>query len=342
MKHHLHRPVVFFLAFLLWQGLCASAADDQLSLRNIFEKARNISDIRAPGMPGFRLSGELRIWGKKGGPSQGKYLYAWTPEGKWREEINLSGYKRVRSGDGKQFWQVRSSVTENPSIFELDQLLRIRHELGIEEGDTLKRLHSENVEGTEADCIQYVSKRGFTETFCFNPGSGELLKYTPEKDSSELPWRAPWQQYSQFQEWAGKRFPRTLRGFNGKHLVMELQLGEITPLPPPPQDYFDPPESGTFWADCPTGAEWKVKDITQPAYPVSARMNSKEGTVTLYAVIEEDGHVSGLHVLHSAGTELDQAATNAVSQWRYERTESCLDSKGRTEIAIDVTFSLQH
>jgi TonB family protein len=342
MKRCLRCSVGFFLAFILWQGLRAGAADDQLSLRNIFEKARDISDIRAPGIPAFRLSGELRIWAKKGSPSQGKYLYAWTPEGKWREEINLSGYKRVRSGDGKQFWQVRSSATENPSIFELDQLLRIRHSLSIGQGDTLKRLHSENIDGTEADCIRYESNRGLIETFCFNPTSGELLKYAPEKDSSELPWRAPWQQYSQFQEWAGKRFPRTLRGFNGKHLVMELQLGEITPLPQPPPDYFDPPESATFWADCrPSDAEWKVKDMTEPAYPVSARMNSKEGTVTLYAVIEEDGHVSGLHVLHSAGTELDQAATNAVSQWRYERTESCADSKGRTETAIDVTFSLQ-
>ncbi len=122
---------------------------------------------------------------------------------------------------------------------------------------------------------------------------------------------------------------------------MELQLGEITLLPQPPPDYFDPPESATSWADCPGGAQWKVKDMTEPAYPVSARMNSKEGTVTLYAVIEEDGHVSGLHVLRSAGSELDQAATNAVSQWRYERTETCVDSKGRTETAIDVTFSLQ-
>src|SRR2546427_13146887 len=117
MKHHLHRPVVFFLAFLLWQGLCASAADDQLSLRNIFEKARNISDIRAPGMPGFRISGELRIWGKKGGPSQGKYLYAWTPEGKWRVEIKLSGYKRVRRGDGKQFLEVSLLVNVKTTIF---------------------------------------------------------------------------------------------------------------------------------------------------------------------------------------------------------------------------------
>jgi TonB family protein len=341
MKRHLGR-LGFLLAFLLWQGLCVSAADDEVALRNIFEKARSISNLKAPGMPGFRLSGELRIWGKKGSPSQGKYLYAWTPEGKWREEINLSGYKRVRSGDGKEFWQVRSSATENPSVFELDQLLRIGHKLDFEKGDTLKKLHSENVDGTEADCLRYESHRGLVETFCFNPSSGELLKYTPENNSSEVPWRAPWQEYSQFQEWSGKRFPRTLRGFNGKHLVMELQLGDITSLPEPPKDYFDAPESATLWSDCTAGAEWQVKDMTQPSYPVSARMNSKEGTVSLYAVIEEDGHVSGLHVLHSAGTELDQAASNAVTQWRYERSQSCSDSKGRTETAIDVTFSLQH
>lgn len=292
-------------------------------------------------MPGFALKGDVRIWLKKDIPSQGKYLFIWTAEGKWKEEIVFNGYKRVRSGDGKQFWQVRSSETENPPIIELDELMKIRHELKIEEGDKLKRLHSQKIESTEADCIRYVSNKGFTQTFCFNPDSGELLRYTPDKDSSEVPWKPPSHEYSQFQEWSGKSFPRTVRGFNGKRLVVEVQLDEIKPLPQLPPNYFHPPQNATVWCECTDGAVWKIKDRMQPVYPSSARMRGNQGTVSLYAVIEEDGHISNLRVLHSAGTELDQAAISAVSHWRYERTTNCVDSKGRTESSIDIIFWLE-
>lgn len=94
--------------------------------------------------------------------------------------------------------------------------------------------------------------------------------------------------------------------------------------------------------DCPDIEPVKIKDRIPPVYPQSARARGVQGTVILYAVIEEDGHISDLKIVHSAGTELDQAAASAVSHWRYERTSGCADLKGRAETLIDVIFWLQH
>jgi periplasmic protein TonB len=56
-----------------------------------------------------------------------------------------------------------------------------------------------------------------------------------------------------------------------------------------------------------------------PVYPELARRARVSGTVTLMALIDEDGSVSGLKVL-SGHTLLINAACDAVRQWKYSPT----------------------
>jgi TonB family protein len=332
----------FALLLALWQIPAANGGEDQRSLRDTIEKAQAVMNIKANGMPGFELRGDIRIWLKKEAPNEGKYLYDWAPDGKWKEEITFNGYKRTRVGNGKHFWQVRAAEIENPVVSELDRLLKVRRELKIEEGDTLKRVHSESIEGVSVDCVKKASSRGVAQTLCFDPKSGELLRYTPETASDTMPWRFRWTEYSDYQQWEAKRFPRRLQGFNGKQKVIEVQFEEVRLLQQTSAEQFTPAKAATAWLDCGEGEAWKSLHKLQPVYPESARLHRTEGTVVLYAVIEEDGRVSNLHVLHSAGNELDQAASAAVSQWQYQRTTTCDESKGRAETVIDIIFELRH
>lgn len=54
-----------------------------------------------------------------------------------------------------------------------------------------------------------------------------------------------------------------------------------------------------------------------PYYPERARKNRKEGTVTLGLTLDKDGSVSGVHVVTGADKDIDQAAMEAVSQWKF-------------------------
>lgn len=56
-----------------------------------------------------------------------------------------------------------------------------------------------------------------------------------------------------------------------------------------------------------------------PIYPEAARAAGVQGVVILEAMIDTDGSVSGITVLRSI-PDLDQAAINAVRQWRYQPT----------------------
>jgi len=292
-------------------------------------------------MPGFRMIGDIRIWVKKDSPTSGKYLLIWTPGGKWKEEIVLDGYKRIRIGDGKQFSQIRNTDMEYLPVFELERLMDVSRELKPKEGVRLSRARPEKINGQDAECIKREWSGGYAESMCFDPKSGALLTNVRGKSKYEHPLSFRSEEYSQFQQWEGKIYPRTMRGFDGKQLLFEVQLEEIKTLSDLSPDFFAPPKDSVLWADCTEGRMWKIKERAQPVYPESARTRGIEGIVVLYGVIEADGTVSSLSPAYPTGTELDQAATSAVSRWRYVR-DACPEAAGRTETVIDVIFELRH
>ena len=59
--------------------------------------------------------------------------------------------------------------------------------------------------------------------------------------------------------------------------------------------------------------------VVDPIYPQAARAAGVQGVVVLEVVIGADGAVSNARVLRSI-PQLDQAALDAVRQWRYEPT----------------------
>ncbi|MFQ5743663.1 MAG: TonB family protein [Acidobacteriota bacterium] len=61
----------------------------------------------------------------------------------------------------------------------------------------------------------------------------------------------------------------------------------------------------------------KLVDVA-PEYPEAARRAGLQGVVILRALIDERGTVGSLDVIRGLGTELDGAAIDAVSKWRYQ------------------------
>ncbi len=64
----------------------------------------------------------------------------------------------------------------------------------------------------------------------------------------------------------------------------------------------------------------------RPAYPERARRTHAQGAVVLQVRVGPDGRVTAVRVLRSAGSDLDEAAVDAVRQWRYEPSR---DADGR-------------
>lgn len=108
----------------------------------------------------------------------------------------------------------------------------------------------------------------------------------------------------------------------------------LTPPPPPPA----PPAPKTPMRVSALQAPRKIKDVA-PRYPAIAQESRVEGIVILEAVISEDGSVQDVRVLRSKAL-LDDAAVEAVRQWRY--TPTLLGGQPvPVVITVTVSFSLK-
>lgn len=110
-------------------------------------------------------------------------------------------------------------------------------------------------------------------------------------------------------------------------------IGGIGTAPPPPK----PKPTGPIRVGGNVQAA-RIVNRVQPVYPPLARQTRISGTVRLHAIISKDGTIQQLEVL-SGHPLLQQAALDAVRQWRYQPT--LLNGEPvEVDTTIDVIFSL--
>ncbi len=110
-------------------------------------------------------------------------------------------------------------------------------------------------------------------------------------------------------------------------------IGGMGTAPPPPK----PKQSGPLRVGGNVQAA-KIINRVQPVYPPLARQTRISGTVRLHAIISKDGTIQQLEVV-SGHPLLQQAALDAVRQWRYQPT--LLNGEPvEVDTTIDVIFSL--
>ncbi|MCM2257119.1 MAG: energy transducer TonB [Vicinamibacteria bacterium] len=98
------------------------------------------------------------------------------------------------------------------------------------------------------------------------------------------------------------------------------------PTPPPsaPRRVPPPPTAGAQPARAPVRVGGEIADPVRirnvaPVYPDIAKQARVQGIVILEATVDARGHVSDVRVLRGIPL-LDQAAIDAVRQWRYQPT----------------------
>jgi protein TonB len=110
-------------------------------------------------------------------------------------------------------------------------------------------------------------------------------------------------------------------------------IGGMGTAPPPPR----PHQTGPLRVGGNVQAA-RIVNRVQPVYPPLARQTRISGTVRLHAIIGKNGTIESLEVM-SGHPLLQQAALDAVRQWRYQPT--LLNGEPvDVDTTIDVIFSL--
>lgn len=190
---------------------------------------------------------------------------------------------------------------------------------------------------SKLNCEELPSK---AKTFCVDPGTEELrlvmldgVIETVVRDS-----------VGKFHNtWVSTDTEISLLGhiaISGRIVVLKTTdpAGQSDEMPPP--SVVGDSEAPIMDTSAPGVVRGKLIHSTEPKYPQDAKRKHESGTVVLAATMEKDGSLSGVTPIASSDTVFDDAAVEAMRQWKF----SPFTLKGqpvRVEIQIATDFKLR-
>ena len=315
--------------------LAKDKSQQRAEARALIQKALDVSDFRAPGSPAFELRGTITIPLKAGQSATGSYLLDWASPDRWREEIHVANYSRIRVGGAGKYWQQRSINYELIPFDSLShalgyaQMLRslladLDASTGSESGISLK---AEKIAGREVNCASTHHKSGDAK-FCFDFSTGALIltggKY------------AGLTSYTGFVDFHGKVLPGIIEVMDGKRLVVSLHLDRVAPISNVDAALFAPLENASVWLTCDTPVEPK---LIHQAYP-DFRRPGISGTVVAYLVVGTDGAAHDAKILAASYQQDADATLGALTNWRFQ-PQTCHGVPQPREEIITLTYENQ-
>jgi TonB family protein len=335
-----YKSMVLIFACLFLGNSLYAAKEDAASPESLISRARLLGEIWTDGMSPMLMRADVQVPDAKGSLGHGGYTFEWVSPSRWREEILFGNYARVRVRDANGYWQ-KSGLSYQPEImFQLDALLRVRNLLRVGPKQRLGKVKNRRKDGLREQCTEVKWTSGTDRILCFDEGTGALLSVEYPTDDRQNPPEISRIEYGAFNTVAGKLVPYEVRALKDGKVILAITILEITKITKENPARFSVPAKAEFWTQCDDMEPAELLEHVQPKYPPSARANLEQGRVILYAVIEVDGSLSHVAVIHTVGPDLDAAAFEAVSHWRYKPL-LCGQALARLEISIPVFFSIK-
>lgn len=277
----------------------------------------------------LRQSGMLNVLtGQKN--VEGTYTRA-TDGTVWRDEVALPGYTEVRVRTGTEE-KIQRPVDYDPlAIFSVFNAMRPTDWLQLLPNERIKKEKKEKVQKLPATCIEIESRNSQRSVCVYDDGALAALR-------SSTGWAYEYSEYSK----VGKAFlPGVIHASENENPLFELRMNAAQGLAPGTNVPDDVIHSSLTLGWC-KGISRAVEDKKiPPHYPDKAKQTEKQGTVDLYGIIRADGRITNLATVRSAGTDLDKATLDAVSNWVY-RPAMCGTSPVPSETVVSIHYSLSH
>ncbi len=344
MQRHMNpnKSVVFIFALVFLANPAWSAdKEEPASPEELISRARSQEEIWAQGTPPMSMRAELQVFDAKGTPVHGDYSLDWVSPSKWREEIRFGKYERLRVRDAKGYWQTSGLSYQPEIIFQLDTLVHIKDAFKVRSKQSLGKVKNREKAGLQQKCTEVKWAKAIERIMCFDVANGALVSIEYPRGENQNPPEMSRIEYGAFNVVGGKLVPYEIRALKDGKVVASVKVLETTKITEENSALFSVPVNAEFWAQCDDMQEAELLDRVQPRYPTSARTNREQGRVILYAVVEADGSLSHMAIIHRATPDLEAAAVEAIRHWHY-KPAACGQTPIRVETSIATDFWLQY
>jgi hypothetical protein len=305
-----------------------SAADGPLAP---LARAAALHTLRADSTGEFRMRASVKLFGLVDGERSGEYLQVVQSPAAWFEQTLFPGYtERSGSALGKR-WRTRTMATKPWRFHEASMLLDPASHLLLADGATVRSTSREVVGGVQVDCMRvgplaklWQSETSGTAAFsrvavdpdrtielCFDPASAAL-----RRADYGLPF--PSFEYEGELVLGERRFPQTMRCFEGKELAVEATVTELVAVVSALADAAGVPPGAQTWPECAAPQPPRMVAKRPKDSMAYTRIRRQFGTVYFLMEVGQDGGIGELIPMGTRPGMLRLAVDEAAATWRYE------------------------
>ena len=304
--------------------------DLQTSADALLHKARQLSDIRSPNAPGFRLKATFSFTGENFEKVEGTYTEVWVSSSQWRRETVIGNLRRVEVGGLDKQWLI------DPDGFptRAEKLAAMMAVLPpASRSFDFASITEHEMRNVTAECVTTKPLAGnLPFTFCFEKETGMLLeRIVPEKRPLNLVAFSC--EYGSFGKFGDYWFPRQIRCFEDRHKSISADVAELSIETPIDPTLFDAPKDAIELGRC-SGKTVPPSPPTLPALPPGLQLEF-ERRIRLWSVIDTKGRPQYLKVLPPARKDSNESVLNWVQHWNFS-PGTCDGKPIPMELTMDV------
>ena len=310
------RTILILAITLVLQSSIARAfgKSKQAQAKALFKAAYAASEIKVKGSPPFHLKAEFQFYGLNFQHTKGSYEEVWISPDQHRTDFSVPSGSDVIVVSNGQRWQKDPLPYKNTVETIVDATTDLG--LGLQYGPPreIKSIQDEASGNRQMTCV-VPRRKGYEDEYCFDPQNGRLVWRTELMCGVEY-------RFSDYEPWGGKWVPRKVDVVQNGSPLVQVAIKSLTPPGTLSPSTFAPPPG----AEVEKHVSCRIDELeggeiikhVMPKYPESAKRAGYEGRVSFYADIGKQGQLRGLEVVHSLSPDLDAAALQAMSQWRFK------------------------
>ncbi len=313
--------------------LAVTAEDEQQQGIALIARAKSLETLLAPDTGPFHLRAHVVLFGMVAGTCEGEYVLFAASSGRWFEQTRFPWFGELSGLYEGERWRKRNVADKPFRIHEVTQLLSPAYHLELPADVRIDKFEQKEIAGTKAHCFRAsptaalwqkdsagraaISPVGTSSdshgTLCFDSSTGLLLSATYQADLPRFEYEG--------QVPLGSRvFPRVLRCYEGKELVVEATVEELVREEVLDPAGFAPPSGAYRWPDCANPDPPQLLVKTEPPARILAysRARHQFGTVYCLAEVGIDGLIHDFTFLRFTPGGPAVAAREAVKAGVYK------------------------
>lgn len=259
----------------------------------------------------------------------GRYTEIWVSKTQWRKETELGDFRRIQSAAGRKLWLVDSTTVLPQQIVDIPNISdvsRLRPE-------AWKSRKARDINGIAVHCLEN-SANSATWALCFDKVSGTLYAEV----SPLHPWTGSSKRvclHSDYQKFGEYTVARSYECQEDQHRNLQARVVDLTTYIAQDPTLFVLPEGAKESVNC-LGST-KPPTVVYRLNPTPPRSFSGTNVVTISVIVGIDGKPHDLKVISAPNRDYDEAALEAVRQWRY-KPATCDGEPMEARINVETEF----